>query len=91
MATELRRPVRPTTPADLHRLAAQGEAKGVQLFQAQATGAWFATSISHPGELHALTGYSCGGVCRARRSRTRSSKPKGRPRVYGSSVRRSRP
>ena len=57
-----RRPVRPTTAVDLHRLAAQGAANGVQLFTEAATGARFASSASEPGVVYYVTGFSC--TCR---------------------------
>src|SRR5215210_3888742 len=57
--TTPRRPVRPTTPADLWRLAEQGRTNGVRLFQELATGAWYATSASRAGGLHYVTGLSC--------------------------------
>ncbi len=53
-----RRPVRPTTPADLHRLAAQGAANGVRLFTEAATGARFASSATEPGTIYYVTGVS---------------------------------
>jgi hypothetical protein len=54
-----RRAARPTTPADLWRLAEQGRGNGVQIFQELSTGAWYATSASRAGGLHYLTGLSC--------------------------------
>jgi hypothetical protein len=54
-----RRATRPTTAADLHRLADQAHANGVQIFQELSTGAWYATSASRAGGLHYLTGLSC--------------------------------
>jgi hypothetical protein len=54
-----RRAARPTTAADLWRLAEQGRGNGVQIFQELSTGAWYATSASRAGALHYLTGLSC--------------------------------
>ena len=54
-------PVRrwPTTPADLHRLAGVARARGIQLFQDRATGAWYATSATDANACYRVTGYSC--------------------------------
>ncbi len=54
-----RRPVRPTTPADLWRLAEQGRANGVRLFQECVSGERFATSASQPGTLYRLSAHAC--------------------------------
>ncbi|MDP9357337.1 MAG: hypothetical protein M3R02_19020 [Chloroflexota bacterium] len=62
MQTQTRRPVRPTTPADLWRLADQARTNGVQLFTEAATGARFATSATEPGTVYYVTGMSC--TCR---------------------------
>jgi hypothetical protein len=43
----------------MHRLAAQAQAKGVQLLVYVPSGEHFATSVSHPGELHRVTMLSC--------------------------------
>jgi hypothetical protein len=51
-----RRP-RPTTPADLHRLATIAQARGLGLTQESAT-VWFCSSASSP-EPHYVTGLSC--------------------------------
>ena len=50
---------RPTTPADLHRLAGLARDRGIRLYQERATGAWYATSATDPGAVYHLTGYSC--------------------------------
>ena len=50
---------RPTTPADLHRLAGVARDRGLRLYQERATGAWFATSATDPGAVYHLTGFSC--------------------------------
>ena len=52
---------RPTTPADLHRLAALAHVRGLQLTQEQPT-VWFCSSASDPGRRYDLTAYSC--TCR---------------------------
>jgi hypothetical protein len=52
------RSVRPTTPADLHRLADLARARGLRVFEA-APHHWFATSHSDPFKLHVVTGFSC--------------------------------
>jgi hypothetical protein len=48
---------RPTTPADLHRLAARAQERGLRLTQ-ERPGVWFCSSASRP-ELHYVTGLSC--------------------------------
>jgi hypothetical protein len=48
---------RPATPADLHRLAALAQARGLRLTQEQST-VWFCSSVSSP-ERHYVTGLSC--------------------------------
>jgi len=53
-----RRPVRPATVADFHRLANLAEARFVDVLQDH-RGRWLATSASTPGLAYALTGYSC--------------------------------
>src|SRR5215204_4576441 len=52
---------RPTTPADLHRLATLAQQRGLQLTQEQPT-VWFCSSASDPGRRYDLTAYSC--TCR---------------------------
>ncbi len=54
-----RRPVRPTTAADLWRLAEQGRANGVNILAECVTGARYATSATQPGVIYYLTAYSC--------------------------------
>ena|SRR5579884_3639172 len=54
-----RRQARPTTPADLWRLAEQGERNGVRLLTECLSGERFATSASEPGVIYRLTAYSC--------------------------------
>jgi hypothetical protein len=49
---------RPTTPADLHRLAALAHERGLRLTQAQET-VWFCSSASTPDAPHYVTGLSC--------------------------------
>jgi hypothetical protein len=49
---------RPTTPADLHRLAALAQARGLRLTQEQPT-VWYCSSASQHGEPHYVTGLSC--------------------------------
>jgi hypothetical protein len=51
------RQARPTTPADLHRLAARAQARGVRLTQ-ERPGVWFCSSASG-GDPHYTTGLSC--------------------------------
>src|SRR5215203_7001168 len=48
---------RPTTPADLHRLAALAQTRGLQLTQEHES-VWFCSSGSSP-EPHYVTGLSC--------------------------------
>ncbi len=57
-----RRPVRPTTPADLWRLAEQARANGVRLLSEGLSGERFATSATDPNTVYRLTAYSC--TCR---------------------------
>jgi hypothetical protein len=59
MEDVITRQPRPTTPADLHRLAALAHERGLRLVQERGTGAWFCSSASTPGEAHYVTGYSC--------------------------------
>jgi hypothetical protein len=49
---------RPTTPADLHRLAAVAQARGLRLTQESET-VWFCSSASQHGDPHYVTGLSC--------------------------------
>ncbi|MDP9366813.1 MAG: hypothetical protein M3Q03_00820 [Chloroflexota bacterium] len=60
--TQTRRPVRPTTPADLWRLADQARTNGVRLLSEGLSGERFATSATDPGTVYRLTAYSC--TCR---------------------------
>ncbi|MDP9357891.1 MAG: hypothetical protein M3R02_21915 [Chloroflexota bacterium] len=62
MAQTTRRPVRPTTPADLWRLADQARANGVRLLAEGLSGERFATSATEPGTIYYVTGVSC--TCR---------------------------
>ncbi len=48
---------RPTTPADLHRLAALAHTRGLRLTQ-ESESVWFCSSASSP-EPHYVTGLSC--------------------------------
>ncbi len=43
----------------LMRLATQARATGVRLYQDRNDGRFYASSRSHPGALHRLTGFSC--------------------------------
>jgi hypothetical protein len=52
------RSVRPTTPADLHRLADLAHERGLRVFEVSPHH-WFATSQSDPFKLHVVTGFSC--------------------------------
>jgi hypothetical protein len=52
------RSVRPTTVADLHRLADLAHARGLRVFE-PAQNHWFCTSHSDPFALHVVTGFSC--------------------------------
>jgi hypothetical protein len=52
-----KRQLRPTTAADLHRLAALAHQRGLRLTQEQPT-VWFCSSASSP-EAHYVTGLSC--------------------------------
>jgi hypothetical protein len=54
-----RRAARPTTTADLWRLADQGRANGVILLRECVTGARYATSATSPSTIYYLTGFSC--------------------------------
>jgi predicted RNA-binding Zn-ribbon protein involved in translation (DUF1610 family) len=56
MDTATRR--KPTTPADLHRLAGIARQRGLRLFEPQ-PGHWYCTSASSPRALHVVTGFSC--------------------------------
>jgi hypothetical protein len=49
---------RPTTPADLQRLAALAHARGLRLTQESAT-VWFCSSASQHSDPHYVTGLSC--------------------------------
>ena len=53
-----RRPIRPATIADVHRLADLADARGVDVLQ-DCQGRWMATSARTPGLVYALTGFSC--------------------------------
>lgn len=53
---------RPTTVADLHRLARIAHERQLCLFQEQGSGSWFCSSASDPGALYYVTGWSC--TCR---------------------------
>src|SRR5215204_3174881 len=61
---------RPTTPADLHRLATLAQQRGLQLTQEQPT-VWFCSSASDPGRRYDLTAYSC--TCRGFQEHQRCS------------------
>jgi hypothetical protein len=43
----------------VRRLAAKARAEGVQLYRDARDGRYYASSVSHPGKLHYLTGVSC--------------------------------
>jgi hypothetical protein len=49
---------RPTTPADLHRLAAVAQKRGLRLTQ-EREGVWFCSSASNPDAPHYVTALSC--------------------------------
>jgi len=49
---------RPTTAADLHRLAALAQTRGLRLTQESET-VWFCSSASQHGDPHFVTGLSC--------------------------------
>jgi hypothetical protein len=49
---------RPTTPEDLHRLAAVAQARGLRLTQ-ESESVWFCSSASQHGDPHYVTGLSC--------------------------------
>jgi hypothetical protein len=49
---------RPTTPADLHRLAALAQARGLRLTQERES-VWSCSSASQHGDPHYVTGFSC--------------------------------
>ena len=53
------RRTRPTTPADLWRLAEQGQRNGVVILTECVSGERFATSASEPGTVYRLTARSC--------------------------------
>jgi len=53
-----RRPVRPATVADVHRLADLAEARGLDVV-VDAHGRHFVTSHGNPFALHVVTGFSC--------------------------------
>jgi len=53
------RRVRPTTPANLWRLAEQGEQNGVRILTECVSGERFATSASEPGTVYRLTAHTC--------------------------------
>ena len=59
MSQTTARAVRPTTAADLWRLADQGRRNGVRILTECVSGERFATSASEPGTLYRLTAYSC--------------------------------
>jgi hypothetical protein len=54
-----RRAARPTTAADLWRLADQGRANGVIILSECVSGARYATSATSPSTIYYLTGFSC--------------------------------
>lgn len=54
-----RRAARPTTVADLWRLAEQGRSNGVIVLTECNSGARFASSATQPGVIYYLTAYSC--------------------------------
>lgn len=54
-----RRAARPTTAADLWRLADQGRGNGVLILTETISGARYATSCTQPGTIYYLTAYSC--------------------------------
>ena len=58
MEEVITRPPRPTSPADLHRLAALAHQRGLRLTQERET-VWFCTSASTPDAPHYVTGLSC--------------------------------
>ncbi len=43
----------------IRRLAAKSRAEGVQLYRDSRDGRYYASSVSHPGKMHFLTGLSC--------------------------------
>ena len=49
---------RPTTPADVHRLAALAQERGLRLTQ-ERPGVWFCSSASSPDVTYYVTGVSC--------------------------------
>ena len=49
---------RPTTPEDLHRLAALAHTRGLRLTE-ERPGAWFCSSASQHSDPHYVTGLSC--------------------------------
>ncbi len=58
MDTATRRRIAATTTEDLHRLADQGERKGIKILLT-ADGSHFATSISNPTMLHRVSERGC--------------------------------
>jgi hypothetical protein len=58
METVSTRQPRPTTPADLHRLAAVAHTRGLWLTQ-EGESVWFCSSASQHGEPHYVTALSC--------------------------------
>src|SRR5215210_9454886 len=58
MEAPVTRQPRPTTPADLHRLAALAHARGLRLTQESET-VWFCSSASQHSDPHYVTGLSC--------------------------------
>src|SRR5215210_367301 len=58
MEAPVTRQPRPTTPADLHRLAALAHERGLRLTQESAT-VWFCSSASQHSDPHYVTGLSC--------------------------------
>ncbi len=59
MSQTTARAARPTTAADLWRLADQGRRNGVRILTECVSGERFATSAGEPGTLYRLTAYSC--------------------------------
>src|SRR5688572_25644133 len=58
MEETVTRQPRPTTAADLHRLAALAQERGLHLTQESET-VWFCSSASQHGDPHYVTGLSC--------------------------------
>ena len=48
-----------STAQALRRLAEKARKEGVKLFHNRDDGRWFASSVSRPGAIHYVTGYSC--------------------------------